>query len=61
MSKEICRLEEGHNFSHWNTDYLLENLSSKNNENVVYQKLKHLHDVIFRVLVFGVRVFLYKV
>ena len=47
--------------SHWNTDYLLENLSRKNHENVVYQKLKHLDDVIFRVLVFGVRVFLYKV
>ena len=34
---------------------------AKKHENVVYQKLKHLDDVIFKVLVFGVRVFLYKV
>ena len=45
----------------WNTDYLLEDLSRKNHENCVYQKLKHLDDVIFRELVFGVGVFLYKV
>ena len=32
----------------------------KNHENVVYQKLKHLHDVIFRVLIFGVRAFLHQ-
>ena len=36
--------------------YLLENLSRKNHENVVYKKLKHLDDVIFRVLVFRVSV-----
>ena len=50
MSKEICRLEEGTISSHWNTDYLLENLSRKNHENVVYQKLKHLDDVISEYL-----------
>ena len=61
MSKEICLLEEGHNL--FSLEYRLSagNLSRKNHENVVYQKLKHLDDVIFRVLVFGVRVFLYKV
>ena len=47
--------------SHWDADYLLENLSRKHHENVVYQKLKHLDDAIFRVLVFGVRVFLHKI
>ena len=47
--------------SHWSAEYLLENLSGKNHENIVYQKLKHPDDVIFRVLAFGVRVFLHKV
>ena len=61
MSRKICRLEEGTIFSHWKIDYLLENLPRKNHENVVYKKLKHLDDVIFRLLVYGVRVFLYKV
>ena len=35
--------------SHMNTDYMQENLSRKNHKNVVYQKFKHLDDVIFRV------------
>ena len=40
--------------------FVLENLSRKTHKNFVYQELKHLYDVIFRVLVFGVRVFLYE-
>ena len=36
---------------HWNADYLLENLSHKHHENAVYQKRKHLDDVIFKELV----------
>ena len=39
---------------------VLENFSCKNHENVVYQELKHLDDIIFRVLVFLVKVSLYK-
>ena len=35
MSKEICRLGEGTICAHWNADYLLENLSPEDNENVV--------------------------
>ena len=35
--------------SHWNADFLLENLFRKNHENGVYQKLKYLDDIIFRV------------
>ena len=55
MRREICLLEEGHNC--FPLEYRLSagNLSRKNHEN---QKLKHLDDVIFRVLVFGVIVFL---
>ena len=63
ISRELCRLEDGAICSHWNTDYLLENISHKHHKNVIYQKLNLLGDVIFRVLVlaFGVRVFLHKI
>ena len=36
--------------SHWNTDYLLENLSRKNQEKLTYKEFKHLDGIIFRVL-----------
>ena len=43
--------------SHWNTNYLLDlGRKKKPQENIVHQKLKHLDDVIFRVLAFGVGV-----
>ena len=60
MSREICRQEERHNL------FPLEcrlsagkNISHKNH--VVYKKLEHIDDVIFRELVFGVRVFRHAV
>ena len=61
MSRAICRLEEGHNW--FPSLYRLSDGKPfhKNQENVVYQKLEKLDDVIFRVLDFGVRVFLHKV
>ena len=53
MSRRRCRPEEGAYCSHWNPDYLLENLSHKNHENLnAIKKLKHIDDFIFRVLVF---------
>ena len=42
--------------SHWNTNYLLDLGRKKTQENIVHKKLKHLDDVIFRVLAFGVGV-----
>ena len=56
MSREICQVGEGHN---WFPLYYRLSAGTpfpQNHENVVYQKLKHLDDVIFRVLIFGVRV-----
>ena len=47
--------------THRNTDYLLEDFSGKNHENIVNLKLKHLDDLIFRVLVFRIRVLLHKI
>ena len=46
---------------HWNSDCLLEDFSGKNNENIVNTTLKHLDDVIFRVLDFRIREFLHKI
>ena len=37
----------------------MENLSCETHENIVYQKLKHFDDVIFRVIAYGIRVSLY--
>ena len=51
MSRERCRLEEGQIGSHWNTDYLLDNLSRKNHENVVFQKLEHNNNILYVVAV----------
>ena len=40
MNTEICRLGEGRTIgAHWNADYLLENLSPQDHENVVEKKL----------------------
>ena len=51
MSREICRLEERHNL--FSVQYRLSagKPFPQNHGNAVYQKLKHLDDVIFRVLV----------
>ena len=50
--------------TNWNAEYLLEDLSGQKqktkHENIINQKLEHL-DVIFRVLVFRIRVLLYKI
>ena len=40
---------------------VLEDFSGKNHEHIVNQKLKHLDDVVFRVLVFRIRVLLHKI
>ena len=57
MSREICQLEEGHNWFPLEYQLSVGPLPKKNpQENIVHQKLKHLDDVIFRVLAFGVGV-----
>ena len=47
--------------AHGNADYLLENLSRDDHENVVNEKLEHLDNVFFSVLVLRIRVFLHKI
>ena len=47
--------------THWNTDSLLEDFSCKNRENIVNQELVHLDNVILRVLIFIIKVFLNKI
>ena len=44
----------------WNADRLLEDFSDNNHENIVNYKLRHLDDVIFKILVFRIRVLLHK-
>ena len=44
-----------------NADCLLEDFTGTSDENIVNYKLKHLDDVIFRVLVFRIRVLLHKI
>ena len=71
ISREICRLKRDTIGSQWNTDYLLEpppppkkKKKKKPNKQThdigAYQKLEHLDDAIFRVLNFGVSVFLLR-
>ena len=59
MSREISPLEEGHDWFPLELRLSAGNISRKNHEKV-YQKIEHLDNVIFRVLAFGVRVFLHK-
>ena len=57
MSREICQLEEGHILVPIGIPTICWTLAAKKpQENIVHQKLKHLDDVIFRVLAFGVGV-----
>ena len=51
MSREIYQLEEGWNWFPLEYQLSVGPLPQKQ-ENIVYQKLKHLDDVIFRVLAY---------
>ena len=48
-------------YAHGSSNYLLENLSCQDNENVVNYKLERLDDIFFSVLVLWIRVFLRKI
>ena len=52
----ICQLEEGHNWFPLEYQLSVGPLPKKTPRNIVHQKHKHLDDVIFRVLAFGVGV-----
>ena len=59
MSREIYRLEKGCNLflEFWPSAGIP---FPQNNENDIYQKRKHLDDIIFKVLAFRIRVFLQR-
>ena len=62
MSKERCRLKEGAIRTHWNAVCLLKDLSRKITKILSSRNsMQHLDDVIFRLLVFGIGVFLHKI
>ena len=56
MNREICQLEEGHNWFPLEYQQSVGPLPPHSPRKTVYQKLKHRYDVNFRVIAFGVGV-----